>query len=68
MTAKHYRLIAKSIRFRFEAENRKITGFSAQALDTVRCIAIDLADDFQQDNPKFNRIRFLAACGVEDRK
>ena len=28
-------------------------------------IAMDLADRFAADNPRFNRARFLAACGVQ---
>ena len=30
----------------------------------VRCIARQLAGYFEQDNPRFDRKKFLEACGV----
>lgn len=36
--------------------------------DTATCkfIARNIADVFQSDNSKFDRARFLRACGIED--
>jgi hypothetical protein len=31
----------------------------------VRLVAIDLAATLEHDNPRFDRARFLKACGVE---
>lgn len=30
---------------------------------TIRCMAHDMADIFAADNPRFDRVRFLRACG-----
>jgi hypothetical protein len=56
MTKKHYEAIAKAF-YAYIATN---TG-----ANIARPIAKDLADYFAQDNPKFNRSRFLEACGIE---
>lgn len=49
MTKKHYEEIAKAIRSSYNY--------------TVQCNR--LADYFATDNPKFNRERFLLACGIK---
>lgn len=54
MTKKDYILIAATLR---------VVIADAVALDAKR-IAIDLADAFADANPKFDRDRFLNACGV----
>lgn len=37
----------------------------AHKLQAVRLIASRLADSLAEDNARFNRARFLAACGVD---
>jgi hypothetical protein len=54
MSRKHFRLIAAAI-----AAQVPTVGHSA-ALQ----IAAALADDFAYENPRFDRQRFLRACGV----
>lgn len=57
LTKKHY-----------EAISRTLVQYRAQDNDgeyITDMIASDLADYFTQDNPKFNRARFLQACGVD---
>lgn len=54
MTKKHYEAIACEISFLF-GRNRTC----------AEIIAHRLADYFQQDNPRFDRERFLKACGIE---
>lgn len=56
-TKQHYEAIAEIIHSRT---------ISWEVAEEIRYIAIDLADYFQRDNPRFNRGRFLAACGMED--
>ena len=51
MTKKHYEAIASIVKLNFDG--------------TQPVLARDLADYFEQDNPKFDRARFLEACGVE---
>ncbi len=53
MTRKDYVMIAEVI----------ATSWHASA-DSKRDIAINLAEVFETDNPRFNRDRFLSACGV----
>lgn len=50
-TRKHYNIIANIIKKNWEA-------------GTESCIAEDLADYFEDDNPNFDRDRFLTTCGV----
>jgi len=54
MTKKHYEAIAIII--------QPLTTWNEK---DAQYIANELADYFQTDNPKFNRTRFLEACGVE---
>jgi hypothetical protein len=55
MTKKHYEAIARIIRHYIE---------SCQI--SKECEVLDeLADYFEQDNPRFLREKFLKACGVE---
>lgn len=56
MTKKHYEAIAKA----FHAYIATDTG-----ANIARPIAKDLADYFSTDNPRFDRTRFLQACGIE---
>ncbi len=67
MTSKHYRAIA--IQFNAEmlrAENDP--GLGARETREIRVsltnVAWAIAFGFEQDNPKFDRRRFLEACGL----
>jgi hypothetical protein len=35
------------------------------AIYALKDLAVTLADELQQDNKKFNRSKFLAACSIE---
>lgn len=56
MTKKHYEAIAKIF------AHHSTEYASCEAYKVITCKL--LADYFAQDNPKFNRDRFLTACGV----
>ena len=64
MTKKHYELLAGSI-----SRSRMANGLignakeRAAAIGGVRLVAIDIAATLAADNPRFNRKRFLTACG-----
>ena len=62
MTKKHYEAIANIVRNCIEADTHMLHGANVKALETQ---AHMLADYFASDNPRFNRIRFLTACGVD---
>jgi hypothetical protein len=52
MTRKDYQLIADV--------------FARSAGDDIaKFLAVNLADKLEQDNPRFDRARFLTACGVK---
>ena len=53
MTKKHYEAIASILAID--------TGYTRE----VAIIAERLADYFASDNPRFDRVRFLTACGIE---
>lgn len=40
-------------------------GERAAARLTARLVASRLANEFEADNPRFNRDRFMAACGLD---
>ena len=53
MTKKHYEAIARII-LQCEMEN-----------ESRDMLVYMLADYFAQDNPRFDRVRFITACGIE---
>lgn len=69
MTKKHYEAIASVIASTYKnaklytAPNYKNT--ARERCESIEVIAVRLADYFASDNPKFDRQRFLAACGIE---
>jgi hypothetical protein len=62
MTRKHYEMIARAIR-------RTVDTFGdgsdsdSMALGAVRATAERIADELRMDNSRFDRARFMAACG-----
>lgn len=59
MSKKHYVAIAARIK-----EARQRAQSTTHAVQMIDILANELAIDFQDDNPKFNRITFCNACGV----
>lgn len=57
MTKKDYVAVAAAIR----AEGEQVGACSM----TIACIAARIARVFANDNPNFDRERFLTACGVQ---
>lgn len=58
MASKHgYEIVARAIRESAENDTRR------QAVDRCDDMVRSIADHFQRDNPKFNRAKFLGACG-----
>lgn len=61
MTRKDYQLIANTL----AAERAYHADLGqAYAAETVESVAARLADELADDNPRFDRERFLKACGV----
>lgn len=61
-TKQHYEAIAKIIKQEIEwSESYQTEGVRT---NTCKHIALDLAQYFESDNPRFDRKRFLEACGV----
>jgi hypothetical protein len=58
MTRKDYQLIADAINLSKWSSGNDIH------LETIRTVAQDLATKLAQENPRFDRARFLTACGV----
>jgi hypothetical protein len=71
MTKKHYEAIASILRGYVEQQigvhdRRDLTKTECDALEQASYdIADRLADYFATDNPRFDRVRFLTACGIE---
>lgn len=61
MTRKDYELLASALRSTKPDEKQNVK-FSLQWSGDVAAIANAL----EADNPRFNRARFLAACGIEE--
>ena len=69
---KQYQAVAKMINDRVQEVRRKADNF-ADPHSIIECevreeeltaVSVDLASIFQEDNPAFDRSRFLKACGV----
>jgi hypothetical protein len=60
MTRKDYVMIANSIK----ASRDNWEGFTPEAQEAIEGLARSLATKLQSDNPRFDRARFLDACGV----
>ena len=74
MTKKDYELIAKAIRLQVDyniAQSKRMTASEKYRLNHVDYyvengnVAINLATLLQEQDPKFNRSKFLKACGIE---
>lgn len=64
MTKKHYEAIAESISYRMSMQYP--ADHAQYGVTTLRLLAKELADYFASDNPKFDRTRFLDACGIDN--
>jgi hypothetical protein len=67
MTRKDYELIAASVRRSLQAHGigNKSTRAVAGGDKALRLVAVDLAASLEHENPRFDRARFLSACGVQ---
>lgn len=61
MTRKDYVMIADSIK----ASRENWEGFTPEAQDAIDGLARSLSSKLQADNDRFDRARFLTACGVK---
>lgn len=68
MTKKDYILIAKSVwRSGYAKDVTEKDSIKRRAGEAMRrLIAIDLASSLQAENSKFDRARFMEACGVTE--
>lgn len=69
MTKKDYELIAQSVRRTRMVEGWDKNQLRKQAkMAALRLVANDLAGSLYGDNPRFDRTKFLTACGIETEK
>lgn len=61
MSKKDYELIANCIRA--EHNMCEARGYGDIRKQSVHFIALSLANKFARDNPRFDYVRFLTACG-----
>lgn len=64
-TRQHYKAIAEIIKEQ-QKEASKACGMGFSFTCKIGRLAIELADYFAKDNPRFDRERFLAACGLTE--
>ena len=65
MTRKDYKAIAEVIRQNTEElDSGAERGMVVKTIQDVPKLAEDLASIMASDNPRFDRIRFLSACGL----
>lgn len=48
-----------------DSTDENLKGYDRGAVDALTDVRVALADYFASDNPRFDRERFLKACGVE---
>lgn len=63
MTCQHFALIADAIR---EERIALITCETETPAEALHYLSMRMAAKLSHTNPRFNRDRFLRACGVED--
>lgn len=66
MTRKDYELIARALRSGFMTQPPLPMGSEVDIYDNYRIIIGSMASALEQDNPRFNRDKFMAACGVQN--
>jgi len=64
VTKQHFELVARILHAAYPIEATDIT--KAVIEDTRRGIVYDFANAFAEENPRFDRDRFLRACGIEE--
>lgn len=68
-TQRHFELVARTIKLRADTWLCDIAGDDPKVTQASRellvCLARDFADAFKADNPRFDRDRFMKACGLE---
>lgn len=62
MTKKDYELIARWLKYTMYDDGQVNTELEVAGIEQV---CENLAIAFEQNNPKFNRSKFLKACGLE---
>lgn len=63
-TRKHYKAVAEIIKKHYTS-NSGADGTTATEQYVCRNIASDLAYYFEQNNSRFDRNKFMAACGLD---
>lgn len=75
MTKKHYEAIANVLKKEYDKnihhrknyfDNDKLWYEHKQKKQAITSVCNNLADYFAADNPKFNRDKFLTACGIKE--
>lgn len=66
MTRKDYELIAGALRSGFMAQPPSPMGSEVNIYDNYRIIVGSMANALERTNPRFNRDKFMAACGVQN--
>jgi hypothetical protein len=68
MTRKHYRLLANAIKRQNEQakENRRFRLEDLIIHTANLTMARIIADVLKKDNPRFNRTKFMEACGFDE--
>jgi len=64
MTRKDYVIIAESIKGSINYE--KAFNGNQDGANALKFLAITLSSSLEEDNPRFDRARFLDACGVSN--
>ena len=63
VSKKHFEAVAAAIKLSVDQINNSF-GFHSDQLVGIRATAINLANTFIDVNPRFDRARFLVACGI----
>jgi hypothetical protein len=61
MSKRHFEAIAAVIAGDLASHRHNDSAYYA-----IRNVALSMADLFRRENPRFDRVRFLRACGLRD--
>lgn len=64
MTKKDYELIAKIFSKNIHTDNARELRHNVPVV--AKAMSMQFADVLQRENPKFDKVKFLQACGIND--
>jgi hypothetical protein len=63
LSKKHFEAFARETKSQVDAYHTQNSETANQCIDALQVLMVALCDTFARENPRFDRARFLKACG-----